>query len=112
MEDRELPLLCFDALLPFGRRVQFVRCPEPRGPLQPLVSSGFARPLERSGAQSTETGYELDALKQAMIDGSYKGPSTLLIHHEDFWARKKSLASEGKFYVASSRIDLRRLHLP
>jgi hypothetical protein len=112
MKDRKLPSLCFDALLPFGRRIQFVRCPEPRGAFEPPVSPGFAKSLERSDAQVPEIDYELSALKQAMIDGTYQDPSVLLIHHEDFWKWKKALIAEGKFYVASSRIDLKQLRLP
>jgi len=100
---RELPCLCFDVLLPFGRRIQF-RAAESGRP----CASGFAQPLENPVGQAEETSYELDTLRRALIDGTYRGPAKLLLHHEDFWGWKKSLSTQTGLYVATSRIESRR----
>jgi hypothetical protein len=63
--------------------------------------------LNHSGAQLPKIDYELSALKQSIINGTYEGPSTLLLHHDDFWEWKKALTTEGRLYVAPSRVALR-----
>jgi hypothetical protein len=98
---RELPSLCFDVLLPFGRRIQFLAADSGSS-----CTSGFAQPLE--GGQSEKATYELDALRRALIDGTYKGPSKLLLHPEDFWGWKKTLSTQSGLYVATSRIESKR----
>ena len=103
---RELPSLCFDVLLPFGRRIQFLSA-ESDGP----CTSGFAQPLETSVGELEKTSYELDALRRALIDGTYRGPSKLLLHPEDFWGWKKTLSTQTGLYVATSRIESKRPRL-
>ena len=68
-------------------------------------TSGFAQPLEGSAGQSEKATYELDALRRALIDGTYKGPSKLLLHPEDFWGWKKTLSTQSGLYVATSWIE-------
>ena len=100
---RELPSLCFDVLLPFGRRIQFRAAESGRS-----CTSGFAQPLENSAGQSEQASYELDALRRALIDGTYTGPSKLLLHPDDFWGWKKTLSTQSGLYVATSRIESKR----
>ena len=100
---RELPSLCFDVLLPFGRRIQFLSA-ESSG----SCISGFAQPLEGSVGELETTSYELDALRRALIDGTYRGPSKLSLHPEDFWGWKKTLSTQTGLYVATSRIVSKR----
>jgi hypothetical protein len=100
---RELPSLCFDVLLPFGRRIQFRAAESGRS-----CTSGFAQPLEASVGQSEPASYELDALRRALIDGTYQGPSKLLLHPDDFWGWKKTLSTQSGLYVATSRIESKR----
>jgi hypothetical protein len=100
---RELPSLCFDVLLPFGRRIQFLSA-ESGG----SCTSGFAQPLESSVGELEKTSYELDALRRALIDGTYRGPSKLLLHPDDFWGWKKTLGTQTGLYVATSRIEPKR----
>jgi hypothetical protein len=101
---RDLPSLCFDVLLPFGRRIQFLSAASTGS-----FTSGFAQPLERSVGQLEKTSYELDALRRALVDGTYKGPSKLLLHPEDFWGWKKTLGTQTGLYVATSRVEPQRL---
>jgi hypothetical protein len=103
---RELPSLCFDVLLPFGRRIQFLAAASGSS-----CTSGFAQHLEGSAGQSEKTSYELDALRRALIDGTYRGPSKLLLHPEDFWGWKKTLGTQSGLYVATSRIESKRPRL-
>ena len=100
---RDLPSLCFDVLLPFGRRIQFLAADSGRS-----CASGIAQPLEGSAGQPEETSYKLDALRRALVDGTYKGPSKLLLHPEDFWGWKKTLGTQTGLYVATSRIESKR----
>jgi hypothetical protein len=100
---RELPSLCFDVLLPFGRRIQFLAAASGSS-----CTSGFAQHLEGSAGQSEKTSYELDALRRALIDGTYRGPSKLLLHPEDFWGWKRHWARRAGcmwLRVGSSRND-------
>jgi hypothetical protein len=100
---RDLPSLCFDVLMPFGRRVQFRAAGSGRS-----CTSGFAESSEGSAGQPGQTSYELDALRRALIDGTYRGPAKLLLHPEDFWGWKKTLSTQTGLYVATSRIEARR----
>ena len=97
---RELPSLCFDVLLRLAAAFDFRAAKPSRS-----CASGIAQPLEGSG-QPEETSYKLDALRRALIDGTYRGPSKLLLHPDDFWGWKKTLSTQTGLYVATSRIEI------